>query len=385
MKKLYLSIPLVIALCLLGCADKPKSIGNNLIPAGDMFNFAETSFIAVSDSVYRVPITNGYASSNLVGKLPSGEDFVTLLQFYALSSLDSLKGATIDTAEIRLTVNYRMLPALPPIQFTVYELQKQFSEGTFTSDSLTSTMIGATPVGTFSDSMNYAQRVAARIDTAVVRKWAEDFLDTSKPAFYGFALRANNQSGVIGFSPFNFYATTSPLLVIKFTRNGRHDSLFFNIGQDTFVETSTVPLPYSALEVRGGSGVRADIKFAFNSLPEKPIVNNATMTLTVDTTASVYSGFSSDSLIATLTVRNNKTDSSIFAYGVKNTGSAGEKTYEFNCTQIVQRWLHNLSVNGGFTIRWAEENSTSEKIIFYPVSDTIRGPKLKIFYAEKNQ
>lgn len=383
MKKL--SIPLFIALFLLGCADKPKSIGNNLIPPGDMFNFAETTFTAVNDSVFRIPIVNGYASSNLVGKLSGGEDFVTLLQFYALSSVDSLKGATIDTAELRLTVNYRMLPASPPIQFTVYELQNQFSEGTFTSDSLTPTLIGMTPVGTFSDSMNFAQQVTARIDTAVVRKWADDFLDTSKPAFYGFAIRATGTSGVIGFSPFNYYSSASPLLMIKFTRNGRHDSISFNIGQDTFVDASTVPQTYTPLEVRGGSGVRADIKFTITSLPEKPIVNNATMILTVDTVASVYSGFSPDSLIATLTVRNNTTDSSLYAYGFKKTGSNGEKTYEFNCTQIVQRWLSNLSANGGLTIRWAAENSTSEKIIFYPVSDAVRGPKLKIFYAEKNQ
>jgi hypothetical protein len=391
MKKSLLFIAFLFALYLAGCADKPKSIGNNLLPPDDMFNFAETTFTAISDTVYKVPLLNGYSTSNLAGKLLTGEEFITLLDFYYTSIVDSLQGAHIDTAEIRMTVNYRMLPASPPIIFNIYEVLRSFSEGTFTSDSLNSSLIGATAIGTCSDSMNYGQMVTARItDTSVIRRWADDYLDTSKPDFYGFAIRAVNTTGVIGFTPFNFYSTVVPTLVIKYTRNGYHDSLFFTYGQDTFAEMFTTPPVYSELEVRGGVGVRAKLKFNVSSLSSRQIVNNAKLSLTVDTTASTYSGYSPDTLVALLAIPGSNIDSSsasYYAYGLKKTSTSSFPSYEFSVTQMAQRWINNLSSNEGLAIRWLAENYTSEKVVFFSLSDPdeTRRPKLKIIYAEKKQ
>lgn len=391
MKKTLLFIPFLIAIYLAGCADKPKSIGNSLLPPDDMFNFAETTFTAISDTVYKVPLLNGYSTSNLVGKLSTGEEFITLLDFYYTSIVDSLYGAQIDTAEIRMTVNYRMLPASPPISFNIYEVLQSFSEGTFTSDSLTSSIIGTVPLGSFSDSMNYGQMVTARItDTSVIRRWADDYLDTSKPDFYGFAIRAVTTTGVIGFTPFDPYSTVVPTLVIKYTRNGYHDSLFFRYGQDTYAEMFSTPPVYSELEVRGGVGVRAKLKFNVGSFSSRQIVNNATLSLTVDTTASIYSGYSRDTLLALLAIPGSNIDSSTtsyFAYGLKKTNASSFPVYEFSITQMAQRWINNLSTNDGLTLRWLAESNTSEKIILFPLSDpdAAKRPKLKIIYAEKKQ
>ena len=391
MKKFLVFVLVSTFLVIIGCADKPKSLGNGLVTPS---NFAEKTFTAVSDTSYNVPLMNGYSSSNLVGILPTGEKFVTLLQFYPTGATDSLNGATIDTAEIRMIVNYRMLAPAQPIQFDVFEVLQPFSEGTFTSDSLTTTTIGTTSIATkaFDDSMNYSQVVKALIDTSVARRWADDYLDTSKPNFYGFAIKALSTYGVIGFYPFNSLSATIPTLVIKFTRNGRSDSLYFTSGQDTYAGILPVPSPFADFEVRGGTGVHSKIKFDVGSLIKPlaernpfPMVANATVTVTVDTTVSEYSGYSQDTLIAFLALPDSTDDysnTSLFAYGLKKIDSLGQRTYEFTINAIAQSWLNNINKNEGLTIRWGAENSTREKVVFFSMSDAVKGPKLKIIYSE---
>lgn len=388
--KNFLSIFLFLSIFsfITGCADKPKSLGDNLVSPSD---FYERVFSADADTTYKVALTNGYASRNLVGILPTGEEFITLLQFYQSSIVDSLKGAAIDTAEIRLTVSYRMLPSSPLISFHVYELQKPFSEGTFTSDSLAPSYIGTSIAATFSDSMNYLQEVRARIeDTTIIRRWADAYNDTSKPDFYGFAIKATSPTGVIGFTPFDAFSSVVPTLVVKFTRNGRADSLFFTTGQDTYVGILPPSTTFSDFEVRGGVGVRSKIKFDVSPLIQSSqavalMIVNATLTLTVDTLSSIYSGFAPDTLFALVALSNtiiDSSNSSLFAYGAKKTSPTGERQYEFTINTIAQRWLNKLNANEGLIIRWATENSSSEKITFYSHTDTLRGPVLKIFYTQ---
>ncbi|MBI2427898.1 MAG: hypothetical protein HYV29_03730 [Ignavibacteriales bacterium] len=374
-------------LLIIGCADKPNPIGDSLNEKG--VTFLETTVIAYSDTTYKTPIVNGFSASNLVGKLPTGEEFITLLDFYPTSIADSLKGAKIDTAEIRLTVNYRMLPASPPITLTVFEVLRAFAEGTFSSDTLQSSDIGSVSFGTFSDSMNYSQRVVARIDTNVARRWADDYLDTSKPDFHGFAVKMLANSGVIGFTPFNVFSSVVPSLVIKYTKNGKLDSLSFSSGQDTYVGTYAAAPTLSDLEVRGGVGVRSKLKFDVKFLTGKPMVARSILSMTVDTTLSVYSGYTQDSLVAVLALPGSNIDTSnstFFSYGVKKLNTGSSPVYEFQVTEIAQRWINSLSANEGVTIRWLAENSSSERIVFYSTAapDSLK-PKLKILYSERNQ
>ena len=391
MKKFLIVVLVSTFLIIIGCADKPKSLGNDLVTPS---SFTEQTFTASSDTSYIVPLMNGYSSSNLVGILPTGEQFITLLQFYPTGITDSLNGATIDTAELRMIVNYRMLAPAQPIQFDVFEVLQPFSEGTFTSDSLTSTTIGTSSIAAkaFDDSMYYSQVVTAQIDTNVIRRWAEDYLDTSKPDYYGFAMKALSASGAIGFYPFNSLSTTVPTLVIKFTRNGRSDSLYFTAGQDTYVGILPAPSPLADFEVRGGAGVHSKIKFDLGSLVKPPVeknsfpmVVNATVTVTVDTTASEYSGYSPDTLVAFLALPDSTDDysnTSLFAYGLKKIDSLGQRTYQFTINAIAQNWLNNINKNEGLTIRWGAENSTREKVVFFSMADAVKGPKLKIIYSE---
>ncbi len=394
MKKTTLSFLSCVFLLITGCAEKPKSIGGSLINPNDIFTIAETTFTAISDTTFKITVANGFGTSNLVGRLSANEELTALFDFIPTSVVDSLVGAQIDTAELRLTVNYRLNPSASPIEFEVREIKQSWSQSTFTADSLTASTVGSAVLGTFSDSMNFGQEVVARLNSNAVRRWIDAYktsTDTTlKEKFYGFAVKPKNTivTGVIGFTTFNTFASILPRLVIKYTKYGKLDSLVFTSGQDTYAATFVGPPVLSKFEVRGAFGVRSKVRFDVSALANKPIVNRAIVTVKMDTTASLRSGFSPDSVVALLGLSNSLLDSSsssIYTYGVKKTGSASQPVYEFAVTNIAQRWINNINPNEGLVLRWAAEISTSDKIVFLPSSDPdpSKRPTLTITYSKK--
>jgi hypothetical protein len=383
------TIPGILILAVLfGCAEKPRSIGGSLIDPNDVFTIADTTVVADSDTTYASPVIGGFSISTLAGRITANDELVALYSFTPTSAVDSLTGAVIDTAEFRLYVNYSLSPASPPIELEVREVMQSWSQSTFSTDSMKSFPIGGTAVGTFSDSMNVGADISARIDTALIRRWVAAYKDTAAPAMYGLALQAKQgiTTGVIGFVPFGSFTSVSPRLVIKYSRNGTRDSLVFTAGEDTYAARFAAPPVFADLEVRGAFGVRAKVHFDLSSFTDKPIVNNATMTFVADTANSRHSIYSPDSLIALLSLSGNVIDSSsstFFAVGFKRSDSTLGKTYTFTVTDIVQRWINNLSSNEGLSVRWAYETNTADRVVFYPAGDPLRAPRLKIIYSRK--
>lgn len=390
MKKILLSVASLFIL-FTGCAEKPKSVGNGLPNIDGAFTIADTVLYGVRDTTYRVPLQTGYGVSNLTGRLSAAEEMIAMINMMPDGTVDSLKGARIDTAEFRLTVNYRFNPPQGMLQYQVVEIKKSWSQTTFTTDSVPFLTLGSTVVGTFNDSMLYGAVAKAMIDTSEIRKWAVSYSDTSIPDHYGFAVQspAGMNNGIIGFSSFSDYISFVPQLFIRYTKNGRRDSLSYSSGEDAFASKSNAPTGSSGLSVRGGFGIRSKVTFDLSSLVNKPIVNFASMDLTVDTTASVISGFSPDTVTALVGMSSSTldlSDSSIFVYGFKVTPAVGQPpVYRFSLTGVADRWVRGAKPNYGLNLRWAAEYGTTEKIVFYPSTSTeaAKRPKLNITYSKK--
>ncbi|MFA6457705.1 MAG: hypothetical protein WCW40_12870, partial [Bacteroidota bacterium] len=233
--------------------------------------------------------------------------------------------------------------------------------------------------------------VRTLLDTIEVRKWADSYLDTTKQDFYGMAVQAQSgvTTGVIGFSTFSNYENYSPQLFVRFTRNGRKDSLTFATGEDTYASKYTGASTFSPLIVRGAFGIRSKIYFNTASFKNTPIINNATLQLTLDTTASSIYGYSPDTVIALIGMSGttvDKSDSTIYAYGYRTAVDSGmSPVYSFNLTMIADRWVRYVNPNFGLTLRWGVEYSTAEKAVFFPSSssDISKRPKLKVIYSKK--
>lgn len=386
------SLPFLFLLALFtGCAEKPKSVGNGLPNPDGIFNIADTTLYSIGDTTYRVAFPTGSGLSNLVGRISPTEEVMSLIQFVPGTAVDSLKGARIDTVELRLTINYQFKPSTFPRILNIVEIQKSWSQSSFTFDSLPSLTLGSKSLGTFSDSMKFSTVAIARMDTIEIRKWANSYIDSTAPDFYGFAIQPPTgvTNGVIGFSTFENYTSYAPKLFIRFTKNGKRDSLEFSTGEDTYAAKYTGPTVFPSFMVRGGFGIRSKLNFDLSFLIDKPIVNNATMELTLDSAASAFGGFSPDTLTALLGMSNtiaDRSDSTIYVYGIKKTVNAGEpQIYTFRLTEIADRWVRQVNPNYGLTLRWAAEYGTVEKAVFYSrtFTDISKRPKLKLTYAKK--
>ena len=390
MKNTLLSF-FTLLLLLIGCAEKPKSVGNGLPNSDCTFIIDTLTLTSVKDTAYIFPLETGFSLSNLTGRQSATDELISLYNIIPDSYIDSLKGARIDTAEFRLTVKYRFNPPAGKLQFNVVEIKRPWSQATFTTDSVPFLTLGTTPIGTFKDSMNFGTTLSTLIDTSDIRRWANSFIDTTAPDYYGFAVQspAGNNNGVVGFSTFNDYTDYVPKIFIRYTKFGRRDSLIFYTGEDAFAPKTTRPSSFSGLMVQGGYGVRSKLAFDLSALKDKPIVNNAVLELTLDTAASTFGGYSPDTVTALLSTSGTSldpSDSTIFVYGLRTAATAlRPPVFSFRLTGIVDRWVRGERANNGITLRWSSEYGTVEKAVFYPTSaaDASKRPRLNITYSKK--
>lgn len=389
MKNLLYSCIFLTLLLLSACAEKPKTIGGSLIDPTDVFTTDTISFYSYGETSYRFPFATGFGSSTLSGNTNNTDEAIALYRFIPTSIIDSLKSATIDTAEFRLYVNYRLKANTFPQQFDIKKINSSWSQGTFTYDSLTSTFVSDSIIGTFSDSMKYGSVATAQLNTNFIRRWADTFIDTGNhDQYFGFAVQSKSQ-GIVGFSTFSSSSSTAPRLVIKYTKNGIRDSISFTSGEDCYVTRYTMPVLYTPIVVRGGFGVRSKIHFNIDTLKNNPIINNARLELTMDTSRNILDSFSPDSLIALLSFSNTVTDSSsdfIYTYGYRKTDTtATNPVYIFNLTNITQRWVNKVNTNYGISLRWAAELSTAEQAAFFSSThtDPAKRPRLYVTYSKK--
>jgi hypothetical protein len=397
MKKLSLTVFSFIML-LIGCAEKPKNIGNNdlLINPNDIYAIVDTVFTSTSDKSYRVAYAPGFGNTNLAGRLSNNDESIALYHFIPGKTIDSLKDAQIDTVELSLYVNYRLPPTPQPfpskIEFDVLKIEKLWSQSTFTFDSLPSPNIFAYSIlGTFKDSMNYGQTVIAQLNKDYIRRWADSYIDTGiHDQYYGFTVQSRSvPTGLIGFEPFNSYSGNYPKLVIKYTKNGTRDSVVIISGEDTFVTKFDNTPTFSPITVHAAFGVRSKINFDIRALTNKPTINRAVFELTLDTAASMFSGYSPDTVIALLGMDSSivdRSDSTIYVFGYRNKNVANQSpVYSFVVSNIVQRWVNGLKPNYGLTLRWAAEFSSAEKAVFFSstAADTTKRPRIKITYSKK--
>lgn len=387
MKNTFLILSFFFSL-LIGCAEKPKSVGNGLPNPDGLFAIDTISFLPSGDTTYKTIYVTGYGSSTLAGKLPLNGESIAMIKFTPTSNDTSIlkKIDTIDYAELSLVVNYRSNITTVPVQLNVNLIKSSWAEGSFTSDTLLT--LDPKVMATFSDSMKFGATIKTRLDTADFRKWINNQIDSTKDKFYGFAVSGINP-GIVGFTPFNIFSFSVPRLFIKFINEGKPDSITISYGEDTYSAKYSIVPVLNPITVHAAFGVRSKINFNVGSLVNKPIINNAILELTLDSSASTIEGFSPDSVIALVGLSNSITDSSsgtLFSYGYrKSSALSPNPVYSFNLTGIAQRWVNNINQNYGLTLRWAAELSTVEKAVFYSSTnpDVNKRPKLKITYSKK--
>lgn len=383
------SLPfLLFLLLLIGCAEKPRSVGGGLTNDDGAFTFADTVLTGGKDTTYIARMSTGLGLTNLVGRLSPTEELFSLINFQADYSVDSLRGARIDTVEVRLIVNYRYPNTANPFTMNAYRVTSGWSQQTITSDSAAFVGIGP-QIGKVTDSVNYAGNVVVQLDTAEGRQWANAFLDTTAPRYRGIALKAGpGNPGIAGFT--SFTAVYGPILFIRFTKDGRRDSIYYTTGEDAFLPSYTPVGSLPKITMRGGFAVRSAMQYDLSFLSKNTIVEGATLELTLDSLATSFSGFSPDTVSAMMiasTTDLDVVDSNIVTiFGLRSTvDSTSEPVYSFDLRNWCDLWSRGVKQNQGISLRWASEYSTAEKVVFHSSADAVpsKRPKLKVVYAKK--
>lgn len=382
----------LIATFLAGCVEKPNPIGENLIAPSTIFTLADTTITAVRDTTFLTSQVNGTGTSDLIGRLSTNEEAYTLISFIPTETIDSLVGAVLDSVELQFSINYTLRVSQPISTFDIYEVTSPWSEQTLTADSVVS--FGDTPIGTMSDSMTYGNIITATVDTTAVRRWINAINDTAAPRFYGFAIRPRpgrpgDNPGIVGLSSFGNASGTTPTMIVRYLRNNVYDSLIFTYGSDTYIaHYNTVPtaLPFS---VRAGFTTRSKIEFDPSFFTNHETINQARLTLFVDSTNTIKGDFSPDTIIAFFGLENdtisNYYSSSYYTYGLYGKDSVtGLSTYTFtNAGPLFQLWINNRYSNQGLILQRILERSSADQVAFYRSNDPdpAKRPTVKITYS----
>ncbi len=401
--KTFLLILLCTFLLLAGCAEKPGSVGSDIDP-NDRIAVRSTSFTSVSDTSYRVAFVPGFSESNLIGKNSFLDEAIAMFQFIPSVS-DSVHFKEFDsiiTAELRLTPNYRYRLAPGTVGIEVRQIMQRWAQNTFTADSVTPSTFGRI-IRTDTTSFTIASTVRIPIDSATIGMWHRyhSKKDTLTP-FYGFSVHTAGGAvnGIAGVVPFGFSTSFSPALFISYMNNGVADTVTFTSGEDTYTTKPATGTPITAITLQGAFGIRSRITFDIESLKETavingdsvkvpPIVNFARLTLTLDTAASLFGGYSPDSVTAMISLSASVIDSSsltLLSYGsrIADTTTA-YPVYSFPVTTLVQRWINGINPNYGLNLRWSAEVGTAEKAVFFTRNDPdpAKRPKLSVIYSKK--
>jgi len=129
--------------------------------------------------------------------------------------------------------------------------------------------------------------------------------------------------------------------------------------------------------------VRFSMKPVSDSV-NKAIINNATMQLTLNRSASLLGVGSVDSVVAYFSGSETPPDSviaSYYAYGYRQDTTSN--IYVFNVTTMAQLWLNSPSNNFGVAVRSLGDNASVDYHAFYTVKDTAHTPRILVTYTKR--
>ena len=383
--KLRLSSILLLGVIAAGCHNEPSPTGIGLLPGTDLVGLetfdtqAAQSPVRSSTTFTPTPAaTSPYLS---LGKTAEYESSI-LLRWLSFPA-DIAEGGAIVSATVTLyRAPYGFGDVSAPLHFEAREVQQSWSSHTFTSDSLQNLRTGATPVGAFSGAAG--DSVTFTIDSTLVRSWLKLMSSQRYTEIYGLLLKAaGGTNAVLAFESFE-RLNKAPSLVLKMVYGGKDTVFNAATLEDTFIAKGP-QLPPTGLAVHGGLSYRGKVRFDVSAVPRGCIVNQATLTLTIDPTATRKQFRTADSLVV-----YELKDSAAFALGdvsmvTQKADTANRLTAKsFALTQIVQRWVNHPEMNHGLALLKLNEASDLDLIgLFGAEATPERRPRLTILYTKK--
>lgn len=374
------------ALALAGCSNKINQTGAWLVSTDSSqvptYFDSRADSAAVTTAQVNFGLATGTSSSLLLGKVPWTEADL-LIRFSALDPVDSAQSILSGTI-----ILYRSSYLLQPqgeeattLKFNGFMMDSVWNSTTFTWDSVNAIGYGTNNIITASNVTDTT--VVLQIDTAAIRQWAVATADTNVKND-GMIVRPQNLGGVVSVNG-PVYTTTAydPVFnVIYIGKDGTLDTSSIGLSYATSVAMTTIESvapngPYRIIQA--GTGERENLVFDLSKIPPYSIVNQATLTLRMDSVsqAPYTRKYIVDSLMAYYTTdrATGQYSASYPAEGVPN----GDK-YTFSVGVLVQHMVN--SQNNGFTIvQYSELDNIDLRFIYDENAPDSLRPRLTVTYT----
>ena len=363
-----------------GCNDTPNSIGKGSLNSGDNGVVHVDTFYATTHSSNPNLIYTSSIDRFMLGKKNTYQAWACI-KFSQWP--DSLIGATITSATIRLRGLYHFGDSTASLSFDVLRAKASLANDSLSYDSLTlnesfyylSNPVPSqslTPIGdTETTTINI-------LDTTMLREWFSTNTDSTH-LNDGLILRPTNSNIIRGFYSFNASDTAlQPTLYITYLdTNGNSVSYSHKIGSSKYVSTvdkANLLTDNNYIYVQCGISYRGLISFDNITIPWPVSIYHAVLEIT----APAPSSASSDFLYALSVGSSGTSDGIAHAFSqVSTDSSSGRPIYSFDVRSIAIRWLSNASIRKVAISGYSESTSFD---LFKLYGTGARRPRIIITY-----
>ena len=388
-KKLLILVAIGTSIFFYSCSDDPSSIGADLLKS-DYVNISSLDSYqdTLSQSSYSLKRTFELGSSDvlLVGKAENVEAS-TLMRFFVIlpdSMKQSLQNDSLNILEANITITkkYTFGDKSAPFDFTVHKILSGWTSEHFTSDSLPILSYDAGDISSnksFSDSLN-----SFDISNDVVLSWLKYSIDSTGDGGNGIYIEPTSGSNKVnGYQALYVGSSEEPTLTVAVEKPGVYiDTLTYVLASDVSAVTGTMPsVNQSDLVLQSGLNINAKLWFDISKIPADAIINNAQVTLNLDTTNTIIGDGSSNTILAGFMEDSSSIvlDSTVVA-----TFSRTDNYFTGTITSYVQRWL-TTKINEGLLLYTRDEIRSVDlfSLIGSNAADPSLRPRLHIVYTTK--
>jgi hypothetical protein len=373
---------------LISCSDEPSDIGSSLLDI-DKINVIKVdsnndSLPQTSSSIKRV-IPLGTSSRLLLGKYQNLTAHTLISFVFNLS--DSIKQAIrkdsleVLEAKAELNLDYFYGDKNAPFDFSVFEIQSNWSSTGFTADSLATLNYSSIDLSSNRNGNDTAYYFI--LNNNIVKNWLKNAVDTTLAQNRGVLLSpSSNSEKVIGFIAFDpAFSRDTKLRVIVRKPGAYVDTLTALVNSDVSVVSGVNQLDSNFITIQSSLAYNGILKFDLTSIPRGSIVNFAQLTLSVDTLQSKFGNNYFDEIHCfIITAADSFKINESNVYPLKRKGDK----YTGDVSGMIRYWLSN-NPNYGLLLKPGRELVGLEKFVikssFYPIySDR---PKLEIIYSKR--
>lgn len=383
---------LLMILVLAGCENNPNDLGLTFINPNDTAGSKILDTTIITNSGIRKYINANGSANMLIGNyIASGNLYTakTLLQYQGITTSYG-SGANVVSASLRLKYSkYAFKDTTGTVAFNIYKVNRALNLLSITNDSVQSSDIGTTSLGSYSGNPTTTAAINIPLDNTTMTDWLKYAADSSYAVKnYGLALVPNTGSTTIkGFYSENNLDTLRPYITLVIQTKTSLDTITLRFPSSVSLSNAPVSvIPTSQyFLVQSGVAFRDIMKFSFSSmLPANSIINEAYLQITLNTAQSFITSATSNRIKVDMV-----TDSSTFA--ANDEGFYLERldsiTYTVRINQIVQRWNSGTSPNYGLSLKVPTETQNLDNFIFYNSDnpDVSKRPKLRVRYSLREQ